>query len=189
MISNYYFLINLVFPIKYYIRITFRSKVASITGQYFVGTITYAKDEFGKKVDTYPFKYIPVEPTKKPASKTDKDKTKTEEYNEALRDLKTSYLGKLDVPDLANSVYEELKSTSPDHVLIHTAMMQYLDALEVKKQLPIFENITSDEQTISTINKVIAIAEVIINSIDIDKLLAVLAVKNDPRPDAAKIKR
>lgn len=73
----------------------FRSKASLLQGNYLLGSITYAKDELGKKVDSYPFKFIPHESSKKAASKGDKDKTKMEEYTEALRDLKTSHLAKM----------------------------------------------------------------------------------------------
>lgn len=66
-----------------------------MSGQYLTGTISYAKDETGKKVDTYPFKFVPYEPGKKSSSKAEKDKSKMEEYSEALRDLKNTYLAKL----------------------------------------------------------------------------------------------
>lgn len=78
-----------------HISLFYRSKISSLQGQYLTGMITYAKDEFGKKVDVYPFKFIPHDPAKKFNNKTDKEKTKMEEYNEALRDLKTSTLSKL----------------------------------------------------------------------------------------------
>lgn len=59
------------------------------------GTITYSKDEYGKRVDTYPIKYVLNEATKKTSKCSDKDKSKQEEYKEAVRDLKTSWLAKL----------------------------------------------------------------------------------------------
>lgn len=60
------------------------------------GSVSFAKDELGKKVDTYVLKYILPELPKKPSNGVkDKDKTKFDEYTEALRDLKTNWLGKL----------------------------------------------------------------------------------------------
>lgn len=50
--------------------------------------------------DVYPFTYMLPEPPKKSSSSKssdakDKEKTKLEEYNEEIRDLKTSWLAKL----------------------------------------------------------------------------------------------
>lgn len=66
-------------------------------GQYMLGNVVFTKDELGKKVDTYNFKYVLTEAPKKNGSKPDKDKTKWEEYCDAVRDTKTSWLGKLGI--------------------------------------------------------------------------------------------
>lgn len=65
------------------------------------GTLSLAKDEFGRKVENFPFNYIL--PNEGPAAKKTngnnanvKDtKTKLEELTEGLRDLKTSAIAKL----------------------------------------------------------------------------------------------
>lgn len=75
---------------------TDKSKASLLQGNYLVGTISYAKDETGKRVDTYPFKFTPYEPPKKSASKSEKEnKTKMEEYLDNLRDMKITLLSKL----------------------------------------------------------------------------------------------
>lgn len=74
--------------------------IKGFVGQYLSGTITYSKDEIGKKADVYPFKYVLPEPSKKnknsdSGQEKEKEKTKFEEYTEALRDLKVNWLGKM----------------------------------------------------------------------------------------------
>lgn len=67
-------------------------------GSYLQGTLTFCKDDIGKKVDSHVFKYIISEPAKKnvsPTPKSEKEKTtKWGEYQEAIRDIKCNYLAK-----------------------------------------------------------------------------------------------
>jgi tripeptidyl-peptidase-2 len=74
------------------------SKGATL-GSYLQGTITFCKDEIGKKVDVYTFKFVLSEPAKKSVNQNNKvDKeltTKWHEYKKAMRDLKCSWLAKL----------------------------------------------------------------------------------------------
>lgn len=69
--------------------------------QYLSGTITYAKDEIGKKVDVYPIKYFlsDISSPKKTGSNGGGapvlEKAKKEEYNDALRDLSINWISKL----------------------------------------------------------------------------------------------
>lgn len=66
---------------------------------FLTGTITYAKEDFGKKADTYPIKYILVDVNVKKSPQgngnNNSEKTKQDEYHEAVRDLKTQWLSKL----------------------------------------------------------------------------------------------
>lgn len=60
--------------------------------------MTFAKDELGKKVDFYNLKYVLPELPKKSNNGSpgkDKEKSKSDEYLEALRDLKVNWLTKL----------------------------------------------------------------------------------------------
>lgn len=79
--------------------ILFRVSKSATLGTYLQGSLTFVKDDIGKKVDHYQFKYVLSEPPKKtngPAGKSDKEKvTKWDEYNEAARDLKCTWLAKM----------------------------------------------------------------------------------------------
>lgn len=164
------------------------SKGATL-GSYLQGTVTFCKDEFGKKIDTHSFKYILSEPAKKtsnPAAKSDKEKTtKWDEYNEALRDVKCTWLAKLEPGEYANLLYGELKNIFSDHLPVHTAMLTSLDSPEARRHVP-HEDIC--ENSVALANQILAVADVVITNIDQDKLLAYYGLKTDQRPDAAKIK-
>lgn len=65
-------------------------------GQALTGTVTFAKDEFGRKVDTYPLYYYVCDPPKRPSVNKDKEKTKPhDDYLEALKEFTTNWIGKL----------------------------------------------------------------------------------------------
>ncbi|XP_067010836.2 tripeptidyl-peptidase 2 [Anabrus simplex] len=164
-------------------------------GQFLSGTITYAKDDIGKKVDSYPFKYVLQDPPKKAAAPKvtdpkEKEKTKWEEYTEAVRDLKTSWLSKIESVEQATTLYDELKAQHRDHLPIHTAMLQCLDpTTEARRQLPRLERGGEpDPNAAQSAKKVIAVANTILEAIDQTQLLAYFGIKSDNRPDAAKIK-
>lgn len=61
------------------------------------GTITFAKDELARKVDSYVFKYVLTEgPPVKKANGTPKDnKNKLDEFKEGLRDYQIGMIPKL----------------------------------------------------------------------------------------------
>ncbi|PSN55100.1 hypothetical protein C0J52_01886, partial [Blattella germanica] len=89
----------------------------------------------------------------------------------------------------AQSLYEELKNTYPEHLAAHTAMLQCLEPNEPKKLLPYVKTVdTSDNSVITAANKVIAVAETVIGQIDSTQLLAYYGSKADHRADAPKIK-
>ncbi|KAG8225792.1 hypothetical protein J437_LFUL005599, partial [Ladona fulva] len=82
--------------------------------------------------DVYPFKYIIPEASKKSSSpkseSKDKERNKWDEYCEALRDLKTTWLTKLEPTEQSSTLYEELKVSHPDHLAIHVARLQSLES-------------------------------------------------------------
>ncbi|XP_026317866.1 tripeptidyl-peptidase 2 isoform X2 [Hyposmocoma kahamanoa] len=104
-------------------------------GQALTGTVTFAKDEFGRKVDTYPLYYYVCEPPKRPSTNKDKEKTKPhEDYLEAVKEFTTSWLGKLE-GDKLEQVYEELLEKFPGYLGAHVAYLNAMDSpSDPKKQ-------------------------------------------------------
>ena len=89
----------------------------------------------------------------------------------------------------ATSLYEELKSAYPDHVGAHTAMLQSLEPSEPKKLLPYIQNVDVKDNTIVNIaNRIIAVADTVINQVDQTQILAYFGTKADHRADASKVK-
>ncbi|XP_050475739.1 tripeptidyl-peptidase 2 isoform X1 [Bombus huntii] len=166
---------------------------------YLQGTLTFCKDDNGRKVDFHTFKYILSEPNKKSSSSSssnspyhssNKEKTtKWDEYNEALRDFKCSWLTKLAPStkpgEYANLLYGELKNLFSDHLPVHTAMLISLDSPEARRHVP-HDDIS--EESVSLANQIITVADAVITNIDQDKLLAYYGLKSDQRDDAAKIR-
>lgn len=64
-------------------------------------------------------------------------------------------------------------------------MLTSLDSPEARRHIP-HDDLT--ENAVALANQIITVADAIITNIDQDKLLAYYGLKNDQRPDAAKIK-
>lgn len=64
-------------------------------------------------------------------------------------------------------------------------MLVSLDSTEARRHVP-HDDIA--DSSISLANQIISVADIVINSIDQEKLLAYFGMKSDQRPDAAKIK-
>ncbi|KAK6617784.1 hypothetical protein RUM43_014012 [Polyplax serrata] len=168
-------------------------------GHYLSGTITYTKDEIGKKADIYPFKYVLPEQCKKSSTSSEdnkeqeKDRTKYQEYKDSLKDLKISWLGKVEWGPEAQELYEELKVAYPENLAVHVSMLQCLEPNEVKSLgfLPLINANLKDqekEEIAERSRKIIAVADEIISAVDSAQLLAYLGMKSDARADAGKIK-
>lgn len=160
--------------------------------QYLTGYITFVKDDLGKKIDTYPFKYILVEGSmnKKSSSNNekDKDKTKLDEFNEAVREHKINWISKMDPPNVGK-LYSDLCKEYPDNMQLHAAYLQVLDPLDAKHALPIIEdNECRSNKEKDHLQQVIKICDNVINFVNETEVLAYIATKADLRPDAAKIK-
>jgi len=142
-------------------------------GQYLQGTVTFAKDEAGKKVDVYPFKYIlPDAGKKKDKSGKDKDKKKddAEAYKEALRDCKITWLAKLG----DKALYQELVKENVNMTGVNVAMMNFL---------------MNAEADVKDWKQILDQAEAVIKCVDQPQLLAWLGIKADTSDNAAEIKK
>lgn len=144
-------------------------------GNYLSGSLFVLKDEPVKKSTSVPFKYILTECVKKSKctnckNKEVKEKSPEEEYQEALRDLRISWITKLDESD---ELYKELCKEYKDYLPLHVAKLQALD---------------SDKDRLKKLPEITKIAKYILNQIDKDALLAYYGMKSDPRPNSASIK-
>ncbi|XP_017768276.1 PREDICTED: tripeptidyl-peptidase 2 [Nicrophorus vespilloides] len=151
---------------------------------YLTGTVTYAKDELGKKTDVYTMKYVLGENNKKSSVKSsDKDKTKWEEYLDALRDVKVAWLAKLgDAPNKLEALYNEILGEFPDYIPTHSSYLQALEAMDARKQIVLNKN------KLDELKQVIEICDNVIENINQDSILINNSIKCDQRPEAGQIK-
>lgn len=75
----------------------------------------------------------------------------------------------------------------------HIALMQKLEVAEAKNSLPLtfkasLNGANDLDTTLSTLKRIVGLADVVINGTNIDTLLAYYGLKTDSRSDAAKIK-
>ena len=176
------------------------TKNAAPQSSWFEGQIIFAKDELGRKVDTYPFQYILTEgpAVKKANGGGPKDtKSKLEEYKEGLRDYQCQMIPKLDGEE-AENVYKECLAGNPGYVGAHLAMIQSIETptgSDLKNQLPFafvkqLKDVATDVEEMKTkLNKIGKLASLVIEGINQDALLAYYGLKTDNRPDAVKIKQ
>lgn len=171
---------------------------------WFEGQLILAKDEFGRKVDIHTFQYVLPEGgvAKKPSnggSNAAKDvKSKSDEYREGLRDFQCQMIAKLDGDEVEN-LYDEVLAANPGFVGTHLSLIQSIETStnsgEMKNQLPYAFNKQLSENTFdvddmkSKLEKIVKLADLVIDGIDVNALLAYYGLKNDNRPDAAKIKQ
>ncbi|XP_052216044.1 tripeptidyl-peptidase 2-like isoform X2 [Dreissena polymorpha] len=159
------------------------AKTAS-PGCYLSGTLNLLKEDPAKKQETkslqcaIPFKYVITEAAKK-NGKNGKDKSKTddfaektpdEKFQEAQRDLKITWLSKLDVED---PLYGELLKEYPDHIPVYLARLNALD---------------QEKDRAKHIGEIIDTAKVVLSKIDKVSVLAYFAIKSDIHADASQTK-
>jgi tripeptidyl-peptidase II len=167
------------------------------------GSLSLAKEEAGRKIDTNVFQYILTEgPAVKKASNgnaKDNGKSKADEHKEALRDFQNCQMAKVDLAQ-AEEIYKHIVAAHPTFLAVHLSMIQNLDAAEIKNQLPftfkqsLETKNASGEATVDVaaltakLKRIVELAELVIKDTDKDALLAYYGLKTDNRPDAAKIK-
>ncbi|KAG0716947.1 Tripeptidyl-peptidase 2 [Chionoecetes opilio] len=105
------------------------------------------------------------------ANSEEKKEAKTyNEYLEALRDLQTAWISKLDNEN-GEQLHKEVMTAHPDHLAAQLARLQALDAVGAQNRAA-----------------VIAQATKIVSAVDTAPLLAFYGTKTDTRSDAAKFK-
>ncbi|XP_012543904.3 tripeptidyl-peptidase 2 isoform X2 [Bombyx mori] len=163
------------------------SRLNLTVGHTFSGTISFAKDELGRKVDTYALQYLACEPPKRNANSKDKEKGKAhDDYMDAVKEFTVGWIAKLE-GDKLEQVYEELVEKFPGYLGAHVAYLHAIDSPTDPKKLPH----SNEELDVTTAwcEQLIAISDKVIKAIDQEKLLAYLGIKNDTRTDAQKIKQ
>ncbi|KAJ8735983.1 hypothetical protein PYW08_006639 [Mythimna loreyi] len=149
------------------------------------GSVTFAKDECGRKVDSYALHYVPCEPPRRAPAPKDKPKPH-DDYMDAVKDFTVNWLAKLE-GDKLEQVYEELLDKFPSYIGAHVAYLHALDSPTDAKKLPHANE--DPDVTTAWCEQLISISEKVIKAIDQEKLLAYLGMKNDTRSDATKIKQ
>lgn len=94
----------------------------------------------------------------------------------------------------AEEVYRELTAAHPDFLAAHISLINKLDPTsDVKNQLPFtyaatVEKITDVEAAKAVQQRIVSLADLVINGTDTAALLAFYGMKTDNRADATKIK-
>ncbi|GAB6021153.1 hypothetical protein CHUAL_003784 [Chamberlinius hualienensis] len=147
------------------------------SSHFLTGTISYTKDEAGKKSGFFPFKYILLDLHKKAGgnkeSNKEKERLKTDEYNEALKMFKISLIQRIDVDGIGTELYNELQKEYSDY---NPLLLARVAALNSDKDR---QNHYEEMKTL--LNKVIV-------SIPEESVLAFMGQKSENGRDSNKIK-
>lgn len=90
-------------------------------------------------------------------------------------------------------MYADIIKDFPTYLTAHISLIQKLELAEAKNSLPFtykssLDKATTLETNRVTLERIIELADVVINETNSETLLAYYGLKTDNRPDAAKIK-
>lgn len=93
----------------------------------------------------------------------------------------------------AEKVYANIIKEFPTYLTAHISLIQKLELAEPKNSLPLtfkssLDNTNDLDTSVSTLKRIITLADAVINETNIDALLAYYGLKTDSRADANKIK-
>jgi len=150
-------------------------------GQYLQGTITFAKDEAGKKSDVYPIRYVLNETAKKDKNKNSGKKADAN-FNESMAEQKINWIGKLEPnSEEALTMFEALKK---DEIANQAQLrLARISAFAIDRKV----DLESIDQKI--IQEIIELAVEIQGLIKEEDILLFYGTKFDARPDASDIKK
>lgn len=93
----------------------------------------------------------------------------------------------------AEKIYVNILKDFPTYLTAHISLIQKLELAEAKNSLPLsfkasLDNTNDLEKTLTTLKRIVSLADAVINGTNVNTLLAYYGLKTDNRPDAAKIK-
>ncbi|EDX06877.1 GD25789 [Drosophila simulans] len=145
----------------------------------------------------------PVDSTGSPASPK-KGKANADDYAESFRDFQCSQIVKCEL-EMAEKIYNDVVAAHPKHLQANLLLIQNIESNQLKSQLPLtFVNAqktsppeageSADKQKEdqkklrSALERIVKLADKVIQETDAEALLSYYGLKNDTRADAAKIK-
>nr|NP_001286377.1 Tripeptidyl-peptidase II, isoform E [Drosophila melanogaster]AHN56175.1 Tripeptidyl-peptidase II, isoform E [Drosophila melanogaster] len=145
----------------------------------------------------------PVDSSGSPASPK-KGKANADDYAESFRDFQCSQIVKCEL-EMAEKIYNDVVAAHPKHLQANLLLIQNIESNQLKSQLPLtFVNAqktsppeageSADKQkedqkkVRSALERIVKLADKVIQETDSEALLSYYGLKNDTRADAAKIK-
>ena len=163
----------------------------AMLGQYLSGTLTLAKDEAGKKADTYTLKYILNDVAKRDkngqkstggsGSASKKNATESN-FAEALADFKIGQLAKMDPnSEDAKTFFADLKKDKAANQL--TLRLARASSLDIDRKINL-EAVNKEKA-----EEVVTLTSEILDEVKETDLLQNIGIKYDSRQDATDIKK